>query len=73
MSISPVVSPDGSTVYVASEDNNIYALEANASGPASTRIWSSNQLEGTQLLAPLSTRYALHISHADARAHHGNE
>ena len=56
ISISPVVSPDGSTVYVASEDNNIYALEANASGPVPTRIWSSNQLEGARLLPPLSTR-----------------
>ena len=25
---APVVSPDGSTVYVGSEDNNVYALNA---------------------------------------------
>ena len=45
ISVSPVVSPDGSTVYFESEDNNIYAIQTNASGADPTILWNSNNVE----------------------------
>lgn len=45
ISVEPVVSPDGSTVYFESEDNNIYAIQTNASGADPTILWNSNNVE----------------------------
>lgn len=45
ISVKPVVSPDGSTVYFESEDNNIYAIQTNASGADPTILWNSNNAE----------------------------
>lgn len=48
ISISPIVSPDGNTVYFASQDNNIYAIDTSgASGSGPAILWNSNEYNCT--------------------------